>query len=385
MKIRNLILSVCCLALLVGGTGCGKKKVLTGFAQRFAGYVEENERDSILKVYPAAEYAEEFHLDWNPDSLKISKADKPDEFEINYGDGVSMLVKIKDDDKVMVIRSNGLFKYSDSKLKFAERTGALKKNMNDEKLAKVMIQVDAMATELFNDFVKSRKNAIKNMGFTVTYDPQFGMEAGTGYYTLKNTSDEAIGGDEYEITYSGWEHYAGMEKERTWTDIEPGKDIPAHGTVNLPEEFSWHYNRELKAITMHTPSEEAFFKHYQPTGDEYANYVRAHGDEVVKKEALAEGPYTLAGKLGGKYAIHVNLAKGMKYGTYYYDKNGSKNTLDLNVKSFNRRTGELTLEESNNKGEVTGNFVGVLTEDSYTGKMTSFQGKTYDFTLKVVK
>lgn len=381
---KKISVGLICSLLVLFGVSCSKQKQVREFAERFAGYVDKEQRDSILSVYPGAEYAEEYQLTWNADSVKIDKGDNDNEYNIRFGSGVSMLVKVRDDGKIDVLSSHGLFKYSENKLKFAEKTGALGKTMTDEQLAKRMIQVDAMSTELFNDFVKSRKNAIQNLGFTVTYEPQFGMETGTGYYTLRNTTDETIGGDEYDITYSGWECWAGME-ERTWTDIVPGKDIPPHGTVQLPEQFSYHHNRDLKSVTMHTPSQESFFKHYQPTGDEYSEYVRIHGDEVVKKETLRNGPYTLAGKLGGKYAIHINLDKGMKYGTYYYDKNGPKHTLDLSVKAFNNRTGELTLEESNDKGEVTGNFVGVLTEESYIGKMTSFQGKTYDFTLRVLE
>lgn len=75
----------------------------------------------------------------------------------------------------------------------------------------------------------------------------------------------------------------------------------------------------------------------------------------------------------------------MKKGTYYYDKYGPSNTLQLVVKAFNPNTGDLTLEETNDKAEVTGTFIGKLSDTSYTGTMTAYTGKTYNFDLKIVK
>lgn len=383
MKSKHLILSLSCTSLLILANSCdSSKKSAESFAERFAGYAGKEMLDSIYSVYPAAELADKIDVDFKADSLSVKKADKDGEYTVSFNSGERMLVSVGKDGNVSVVESKGLFKYSPAKMEFAEKVGALKKGLNDEDLAKRMIQVDNLSTGLFNEFVKSRKNAVKNLGFTVTYDPQYGMEVGTGYYTLKNTTDQPIGGDEYEITYVGNSMYAGIEK--SWTDIEPGKDIPAHGTVMLQEEFTWHGGRELKAITMHIPTKESFFKNYHPTGDEYNDYIKVHGDKVVKKSTLGYGPFQFAGKLGGKYPIHINIAKGMKWGTYYYDKNGPKATLDLQVKAYNENTGELTMEETNNKGEVTGTFIGVVTPYDYSGKMTSFQGKTYDFTLDVV-
>ncbi|MDE7349599.1 MAG: hypothetical protein K2N25_00910 [Muribaculaceae bacterium] len=383
MNRKHLILSLSCTSLLILANSCdSSKKSAEAFAEKFAGYAGKEMLDSIYAVYPAAELADKIDVDFKADSLSVEKADKDGEYTITYNSGEQMVVSVGKDGNVSVVESKGLFKYSPAKMTFAEKVGALKKGLNDEDLAKRMIQVDNLSTGLFNEFVKSRKNAVKNLGFTVTYEPSFAMETGTGYYTLKNTTDQPIGGDEYEITYVGNTMYAGVDK--SWTDIEPGKDIPPHGTVMLQEEFNWHGGRELKAITMHIPTKESFFKNYQPTGDEYNDYVKVHGDKVVKKSTLGYGPFQFAGKLGGKYPIHINIEKGMKYGSYYYDKNGPKATLDLQVKAYNENTGELTMEETNNKGEVTGTFIGVVTPYDYSGKMTSFQGKTYDFTLDVV-
>lgn len=384
MKPLHLV-GACALFILLSTSCDNGKKSVKEFAEKFAGYAKEDQRDSILAVYPGAELADVIEVKFNPDSLSVDKAEKEGEYKVIYGSKATMLVALDKDGKVKVLESQGIFKYSPAKMKFAKKIGALKKVSNDEELSKRMIQVDNLSTELFNEYVKSRKNAIKNLGFTVTHEPEFGLDEGKGYYTLRNTTDQPIGGDEYEITYKGWELYAGMEDEKTWTDIVPGKDIPAHGSIRLNESYTMHFSRDLQAITMHTPTQESFFKNYKPVGDEYDNYIKAHGNEVVKKGTLGFGPFVLAGKLGNKYPIHINLLQGMKGGTYYYDKYGPNATLDLHVKAYNENTGELTMDEMNNKGEVTGTFVGVLTPETYTGKMTSFQGKTYDFTLQVIK
>lgn len=385
MNSRSTFWGIIFSLLVIISASCSQNKEIGDFASRFAGFIADNQRDSIIAFYPAAEYTDDYRLNFTPDNLKISKQDDDGTYEINYGDGVIMIVRINDNKKIEVIESRGLFRYSENRLNFAEKTGAPIKNISDEKLAKIMIQVDALSSELFNEFVKNRKDAIKNLGYTITKEPEFGMDYGSGYYTLRNTTDEPIGGDEYELTVE-YTNIQMLDHPSTTTEIKPGKDLPPKESVKVLEgDFTWRSGYELKAITMHTPTQESFFKHYKPTGDEYSNYIRVHGNEVTKKDVLSYGPYSIVGKLGGKYPIHMSLEKGMKNGSYYYDKSGSKNTLNLHVKSFNSRTGELVIEETNNKREVTGTFTGILSPDSYVGQMTSFQGKTYDFNLDIIK
>ncbi|MDE6669537.1 MAG: hypothetical protein K2K26_07625 [Muribaculaceae bacterium] len=365
-------------------TGCTDKRTtkVKTFADRFAQYVSRNEIDSILSYYPAAEYADKIDLTYNPDSISVKDGEKENTYYVTFDNGLSMLVTLLPNGNITVNETKGLFKYPESKILFARKLGALHSDMTDEKLAKVMINVDNLSTELFNEYVASRKGAIKNLGPTITVEVEYGYQIGEGYYTLKNTTDQPIGGDEYSTT---WQYdYMHMGYEDHHTEIKPGKDIPGRGSVQIPFKYSFHQGESLIAITMNTPSQDSFFKNYEPRGDEYSNYVKAHGEDPGKIERLSYGPYKLAGKLGGKYAIHLNLDKGMKHGSYYYDRYGTKNTLELSVKAFNDRTGELTLEETNDKGEVTGTFIGTLTKDTYTGKMTSYEGKTYSFTLKVV-
>lgn len=373
-------------ALFLAATACnnaGETKV-KAFADNFAKHVSENQRDSVILYYPAAEYADEFAIGYNPDSITVKSTDKENVYLVTLGDGATITVTLSPEGKVKVNESHGLFRFPASKLDFARKTGALRSGINDERLAQTMLIVDNMATELFNDYVAKRKNAVKNLGVTITKDIEFMMEQGRGHYTLKNTSDQPIAAGDYSVTWEDEWYYA--ENEGSKKRIEQGKqEIPANGTITLPFTFNGHSSSAVTAVTVNTPTQEDFFKNYKPTGQEYSIYVKAHGDEPVKAGHLSNGPYQLAGNLGAKLAIHINLDKGMKQGTYYYDKYGPKNTLDLSVKAFNDHTGELTLEECNDKGEVTGSFVGKLTADTYTGTMTAYTGKSYPFTLKVIK
>lgn len=382
MQLKSIsILAALILLTCAGCTDRNAEKV-GEFAKRFGQFVSRNETDSVLKYYPQAEYADKIDLAFKSDSIKVSNSDAENSYTIDFGQHQSMLVNLLSDGNIKVVETKGLFIYPKEKLKFAQEVGALHSDMTDEKLAKAMIIVDNISSELFNDFVTSRKNAIKNLGSTVTKDVMYGYEYGEGYYTLKNTTDHTIGGEEYSITWQN--DYMHMGYETHSQNIEPGKDIPPHGSIRIPFNFSLHGGSTIKAITMHTPNQETFFKNYTPKGDEYAVYVRVHGDDPGKVTRLSYGPYSLAGKLGGKYPIHLTIDQGMKHGSYYYDKYGPKNKLTINVKAFNDRTGELILEEINDNGEMTGTFTGILSPEGYNGTMSSFEGKKYNFSLKTL-
>lgn len=367
-------------ALLLTGCQDAHMKAVQDFADDLGRQASKNMIDSVVAKYPAVELADELSLAYYPDSIQVRKAAEEGIYEVRFNSKASMKVKVAEDGSIKVIESRGLFKYPEEKIQFAKNTGAFSGDIPDEELARKMIIVDNMATELFNKYVNSRKDAIKNVGFTMTKEPMFAMDDGEGYYTLQNTTDQPISADEYEITWSDSFAYGNVHESND--EIGKGRNIPANGTVRIPVFFSGRYFQEIRSITMKTPTQASFFRNYKPQGTEYAGYVDEHGEEITGKK-LSDGPYIIAGSLGGRYPVHINLEKGMKKGTYYYDKNGSSNTIALSVKSFNRRTGEIIMEETNEKGEVTGMFTGKLTSTKFEGEMKAFTGKTYKFNLDV--
>lgn len=378
------VLATACVATLLLCSCDGKKKEVETFATNFARNVEDGDIEALKSVYPQIEEADSIALEFNPDSLKVDKTDKENVYSIYYGNGVSATVSMKDDGSMEVTETKGIFAYPDAKEEFAKNIGALKGDLTDSDKAKRMTLVDFIAEDIYHNYSEKRKHAIVNKGATITKDIMFMMDAGSGYYTLMNTTDEPIKGDEYTIT---WEDiYLAAMVDETNHRVETGKDIPAHGTVKIPFQFSGHSQSSITKITMKELSNEEFMKTYTPKGNEYKEYVNEHGDDVTKGSSkLGDGPYMIQGKLGGKYAVHINLEKGMKSGSYYYDKNGPDATLELKVQEFNPKTGKLVLEEHNNKGQVTGTFNGTLSATNYIGQMTSFQNKVYDFDMTVTR
>lgn len=357
----------------------GKKKEVSNFAADFAQKVEAGKVDSLKMVYPAIADADSIAIKFVADSLKVDETDKDGVYSVSYGNGVTALMQRADDGRITVVETKGLFAYPKDKITFAQKTGALKPGINDAEKARIMADVESMAEAIYEKYSARRKGAIQNLGLTITRDIMFMMDTGSGYYTLKNTTDKPISGNEYTITWL--DEYIGIVDSRGYR-VEKGKDIPAYGTVRLPITFTGHAHTDIHKITMKELSADEFMAIYTPTGNEYETYLKENGSSSGKmNEKLSDGPYKIKGKLGGKYAIHMTLDKGMKTGSYYYDKNGAGNPLTLLIKSFNPRTGKIKIEEHNAKGEVTGTFTGTLSATSFSGKMTSFQGKTYAFDM----
>ncbi|MCM1378056.1 MAG: hypothetical protein NC097_07005 [Clostridium sp.] len=383
MKKIGIIVSFALLMCMIVSCADKKEKMVREFSENFAQQVGNNELDSLKMIYPAIEMADSLALEFNADSLGVEKTEKEDIYLVSFNKDAKMKVKVSEDGRMTVVETIGLFQYPQSKKKFAEKVGAFKKNSNptDVQMAEIMDNIDGLRMKLFDEFVTRRKSAIKNLGFTTTKEPMFGMDEGKGYYTLKNTTDQPIKGDEYTIT---WEYYyIGFGVEESNHKIEKGVDIPANGTTRVPSSFSMHGGGNIANITMNTPTEEDFFEKFIPKGNEYAEYVKTLDPTTGDRGRLSDGPYKIKGKLGGKYPIHMTINKGMRDGSYYYDKSGPNNSLTLTVNVFNKRTGEIKLDERNAKGEITGTFSGTLTPSTFVGEMKAYTGKIYNFNLEV--
>lgn len=384
MKIQQLTpLTAAALTAALLCSCSGEKKTVTDFATSFAGWVADAKADSILAVYPDSKYAEKLAIDFVADSLTVDKSDTAGVYKVSYRNGVSALVKIDPNGNCSITETRGVFSYPKEKLEFARKTGALKDDETDVELATTMATVDALAGSLYEKYSQERKKAIVVSEPVITRDVMFMLDEGAGYYTLTNTTSQPVKGSEYTITWQG--DYLGPMGDSTNHSVENGKDIPANGSVNIPFEFTGRYFPTLKKVTMKEMSVDEFFAAYEPQGREFATYVKDHGHvaPVVAGEGLGDGPFELNGKIGGKHAVRMTLDKGMKTGSYYYDKMGPQNPLNLKITEYNPKTGKLKLEETNANGEVTGTFIGTLSADDFTGSMTSYRGQTFNTVLKV--
>lgn len=383
MKKTRLFITVPLAAALLCSCS-GNKKEVTDFAADFARKVQAGQVDSLKMVYPQIEDADSIAVTFVADSLRVDDTDKDGVYNVSYGNGVAVTVRMDGDGRMTVLDSRGLFAYPKEKEQFARKTGALKGDLTDVEKAKRMVIVDLMAEDIYSRYSDKRKNAIVNLGLTITKDIMFMMDEGAAHYTLKNTTDRPIKGSEYTVTWE--DSYIGSGIEDTSYRTETGKDIPANGTVKFPFAFTGHAGSSISKITMKELSNKEFMADYTPVGNEYEAYVKEHGDEVsAAGKKLSDGPYHIQGKLGGKYSVHITLDKGMKQGSYYYDKMGPSARLELKVLDFNPKTGKLILEEHNDKGQVTGTFTGTLSSTGFVGQMTSYQGKIYDFKMTVTE
>lgn len=93
----------------------------------------------------------------------------------------------------------------------------------------------------------------------------------------------------------------------------------------------------------------------------------------------------LKGNIGENNPVTMKLLinkQGDVMGGYYYDKNGSEHTLNLNGKI---KAGKLYLEESNNEGLLIGSFEGTIDEPIAGTWVNKLNGMTLSFSLKISK
>ena len=90
----------------------------------------------------------------------------------------------------------------------------------------------------------------------------------------------------------------------------------------------------------------------------------------------------LAGKIDNKYPVHMIIDLDNLTGAYYYEKSGVDHCLSLKIGSYNEASGQLTANEYNDKGQLTGEFSGTVSDKGFVGNAT-FGSKTMPFDIAV--
>lgn len=121
----------------------------------------------------------------------------------------------------------------------------------------------------------------------------------------------------------------------------------------------------------------------EPEDESQKESVTEESNEPVSdsREPAMSPIVNLTGKIGGKYAVNMEVNLNAETGQYYYVKSGASNPLDLTVTEWNPSSGKLSMVEYNDAGERTGEFDGYLTDSEYSGRMVNFRGQTFSFTL----
>lgn len=382
-KKLTLILSAAAVAACMSLTSCGGNKDVENFAVDFGNKVAANKLDSVRMLYPAAAEADSLALTFAADSISVEPMEKDGEFKVTYANGKYIIVNRAEDGTITVKESTGLFAYPKEGMDFATQVGGLKPGLSDVKVAEVMANMPGLKTKLYEDYIATLKNALVVGKLKITKQIAFMMDEGHGYYPLTNTTDQPIAAKDYTLNFRA--SWINMMSEGSRSYSEKGKkDIPAKGTIQVPVSFSGRSGVELMSATVAKPTMEEFLSNYKPTGKEYEEYAKTVVPAAGGK--LSDGPYTITGKIAGKYAIHMTLDKGMKTGSYYYDNKGAANKLTLSIKSFDPKSGRIIIEEKTKSGEISGTFTGTLTTTNFTGEMeVSSNGKNHPFSLAVVK
>ena len=95
-----------------------------------------------------------------------------------------------------------------------------------------------------------------------------------------------------------------------------------------------------------------------------------------ENSTIGNGTYTMIGKVSN-YNIHmiIEINGSIVKGYYYYDSQGSGNTVQLSGSI--KEKGELTLKKFSKDGEETGYFEGIFNGTEYNGKNVNYNRNEY--------
>lgn len=139
--------------------------------------------------------------------------------------------------------------------------------------------------------------------------------------------------------------------------------------------------QEAEEAEMKARAAQAEAKAEQRRAEFEAKKAENAAKQTARSKRHLEGPVQYSGKIGGKYAVVMDLDLSIEHGSYYYTKYGPSNRMTLYIDSFNPSTGRITMSEFNPDGEYCGEFHGHVDGNAFTGTMTNFRGQKFSFTL----
>ena len=258
--------------LLLLTTACNDRKAeVAEFAKKVAQYARDNQPDSLAAVYPDMDSLE-ITLAPVSDSVIVDQIpDKENMYLVKLGDA-TLEVQCDDEGKMTVVKSHGLFTYDEAEKETAKARGQYVDSLPDLENARRMADGEFLAYfEKMKAEFENVPNPLKVGKYKVTKQIEFMMDLGQGCVVVTNTSNEAVSGSDYQLSYR-MEHLAPMEPETTSREVVKGKDIPANGTAQFNIDWTGrHYpeDNSFKIIWMAKPKE------YVPTGKEYDQYLES--------------------------------------------------------------------------------------------------------------
>lgn len=259
------------VALALTATSCNSKSAeeeVKNFGQHFVSKIAANQLDSLKACYPDIVKADSIAT-LKGDSISVVK-ESDGLYTLTLAPNVTLKVTRGDDGVIKVNSSKGLFSYPTGKLDMAKKTGLWEESLQDAELADRMDDEDFF--KYLSDKVSVDKILTVDKKFHVTKEIMFMMDSGSGYYTIKNNTDQKINGSDYSIILNYV--YIGGGMESNTRDIEPGKDIAPNGTVKIVKPYTGHDFIELNGVKMNIPQEELAARFLKYTGTEYKDYLK---------------------------------------------------------------------------------------------------------------
>lgn len=291
------------LLAVIGGGGywwysqTEEEREVKDFVERFAKAVELGDNNLLHQLYPNAENAESLHVTYHKDSVAITHMDGNDTIDVKLSHLQSLrLVNDVATKNMYIVSSKGIFTFPKEDVEFAMKTGWINGSLDDVEKAKRLKDKDFIpwiekkAIEVMKANVKVVKSSVKRGNEAINLYDMGTNEEEAVYYdvVIENKNNCEISKESYlvKIVEKGYDYtWWADEGEDKSPYTEPcndlqGKTIPKNGKVT----YSWvgscyvgaHGGRipqGLKCKLVYEPSEQEAMEAYEPTGNEYEEYL----------------------------------------------------------------------------------------------------------------
>lgn len=228
-----------------------KEQKVQAFSDKFVGYVNANQIDSIMIVYPTANFDSIASLP--PDSVQITGLEGV--YHIDFGSGQWIDVKENEDGSLIVEKSKGLAAFPADKVEMAKKTGMWDDNLNDNEMSAKIADED-----FFNyiaDTVKKGKSKL------------LAIKGGT----VTNISNQTIDGKDFKVIKAFYIRGNAFSRPSTTYSYLSGRSLKPGESMRFPLVEALMGREYLSGIKWQIPDEELTTKYIPFTGKEYQDYL----------------------------------------------------------------------------------------------------------------
>lgn len=267
---KKLLLSCIALAMLLSSCGSRESEV-KDFVFQAVTALKNGDKSTIWKMYPNAANVDNFATEFNTDSIKVEEDKMTGGYKISLGNENWLVVTGEDKESFKIVNSRGLFAYQKEQMDFAQNTGWISPEMDDQEIQR------AFTDTLFFDFLydKTVEQLKKNVTAAIDWN-----KTDIKYMTEVNSTIVA------KITNNGSRKIMGGDyKVSMWSDMEgtktaEGKDIAPQETIYLSTRFPAEgsarqtYNAAIKFNLDGISKRDVVSRYYEVKGGEYQDYLK---------------------------------------------------------------------------------------------------------------